>query len=817
MKKATPGIQRRDFLKILGIGTAITASWAYMGDSVFAQIPFEEERLPYFLDNEDSDYQLDEGTGLGKGTTNWAPRIALDAANMPWVTWVSRRDGVDRILLTSFDGTSFGEEIVLSAEGVIAGQPAIVSAGDSVAVAWVEDTADGWKIQFQWFKGGVAQGNVLTIGDWKGLVNWHPALAAASDGTVWITWEQKQPDGPFKIRARQISGQNLSVGVEVSPTEAGDCLRPSVAVDKKGKVWFAWDQEMSAGCKAVYIRSFEWSKDAFGRQLVEQESVAKLQSPVRVSWHPALNVAPALAVDDENQLWIAWHSNRKDNDQWDIPRWIYLRCYKDGKLYQTASPQAYMDLTKEGTDQGFEFPRLVCAPDGKVIITGRPSQNFCLQFYQGDQWSKLYRLPKDGWGGRGKHLDAVMDNTGALWVVRRDLGKNLLQKISAVSNGKAVKTKLIACTEEKTAAPALVNLPKKHSWDPIVEAEGIPASLYTYYGNIHGHTWMSDGTGDVDEYYINHRDCCGDDFCALSDHDSFVGRTINQNEWEMQKEWAQHFNNPGQFITLFAQEWTTARYPKGAGHKNIYSLDPEVPLFDHLQKEYRTSKDIYPLLRQYGCIAIPHHVGWTGTDWDMCDRDITPVVEIISNHGAFEYEGNEPIPHRGNIPGHFAQDGLALGKRFGFIGGSDTHGLIWHHRAGWTRNNLRSGLACVLAPELTRESIFEAIQKRHTFATTGVKCRLDFRVNNYIMGDEFTTNESKVQIKAQVDSPQDIKWVTVVKNNKDLYKAGAAGYTPKLTINDPEVDEGENWYYLRVEFENGEMAWSSPVWVTRKV
>ena len=30
---------------------------------------------------------------------------------------------------------------------------------------------------------------------------------------------------------------------------------------------------------------------------------------------------------------------------------------------------------------------------------------------------------------------------------------------------------------------------------------------------------------------------------------------------------------------------------------------------------------------------------------------------------------------------------------------------------------------------------------------------------------------------------------------------------------DNDVGPGEHWYYVRVEQQNGELAWSSPIWV----
>ena len=36
------------------------------------------------------------------------------------------------------------------------------------------------------------------------------------------------------------------------------------------------------------------------------------------------------------------------------------------------------------------------------------------------------------------------------------------------------------------------------------------------------------------------------------------------------------------------------------------------------------------------------------------------------------------------------------------------------------------------------------------------------------------------------------------------------------SVEDYSMLEGENRYYIRVEQEDGSMAWSSPVWVTRE-
>jgi hypothetical protein len=429
----------------------------------------------------------------------------------------------------------------------------------------------------------------------------------------------------------------------------------------------------------------------------------------------------------------------------------------------------------------------------------------------------MYRLPSTGdWGGRGQFLDAAFDKAGDMWVVRRDWGANVLQKISGLSQEHA-KPELKESTEAKDAAPKLVNIhtaPRR--WEPLKELEGIDTPLNIYYGDIHGHTRMSDGVGDVDEYFYTRRDYYEDDFAALTDHDNFVRLPIFPSGWEYQKALMKHFNNPGRFVTVFSQESTTARYPRAYGHKNIYGLNEDMKLLDHTMPEYNTSQKMNKAVKEMNALIFPHHTGWIGTDWENADEEIQTLAEICSNHGVFEFPGNKPITHRGNVKGCFIQDGLARGLKFGLIGGSDSHGLIWHHHAGWKRDCNRTGLAAVLAPELTPEAILDAMRKRRTFATTGIKVRVDFRVNNHLMGSEFESADGKLEISADLAGREDIKWATVVKDNEDLYIYGGDGYTTRFTIDDEIPADGKwHYYYLRVEYEGPEMAWSSPIWVKR--
>ncbi len=790
-------MKRREFLLQASLVIGGTVVWRHGGNGALAQVPWEDERDSLPL-GEETDPAIDWSRPLGTGRRDHSPRVALGPGGEVHLAWVAQEDGAERVYLTRWTGNGFAEPVAASEPGRLCGEPALATANGEPVVVYTERSGNAWHV----VAGRLAEGSL----QWTELARvpvlegsaWAPAIAVNGQG-VWVAWEEIRGE-TGRIMVTRLSGGKALPAFAASPSTAREPRRPSLAPAMNGGVWVAWDEATHSGGRSVFLRRIDADTGT--------------DEPIRITHHPAASIAPALATDTRGRVWVAFTSNRLGEDKWDIPRWIYTRCWDGRELLEPAGPPVMRNLAKEGTDQSFEMPRVLCAPDGKVVVSGRPSHNFCLQWYHGDGWSPLYRLPRDGWGGRGRILDMALDGDGALWVVRRDLNVNVLERLPGFV-GNTREPALKPCTEAANAAPALLNIVRApRRWPAIEAAEGIDAPLNAYFGDLHGHTYMSDGVGDIDEYFYTRRDYYEDDFASLTDHDYFVGLPLTLLGWEKQKALTDLYNREGSFVTLFGQEWTTARYPRGGGHKCIYSTNPAIPLFDHT-RGYGTTEQLYAALREWPALVFPHHTGWTGTDWEQADPAIQTLAEIVSNHGCFEYQGNTPIAHRGGAQGCFLQDGLARGLRFGFIGGSDSHGLLWHHHAGWKRDCNRTGLAAVLAPELTRDAVFEALRRRRTYATTGNKPRLDFRVNNHLMGDEFVYTDGPLEIRAEIAAREDIRWIHVVRNNETWYTYGGEGYTSRWSVTDDDPPGGTAWYYLRVVFETGDMAWSSPVWATR--
>jgi hypothetical protein len=64
-----------------------------------------------------------------------------------------------------------------------------------------------------------------------------------------------------------------------------------------------------------------------------------------------------------------------------------------------------------------------------------------------------------------------------------------------------------------------------------------------------------------------------------------------------------------------------------------------------------------------------------------------------------------------------------------------------------------------------------------------------------------------------VDGTSNISRVTIVRNEEDYQVCEPKSKTWKQTFTDEKPLDGENRYYVRVEQDDGNMAWSSPVWV----
>jgi hypothetical protein len=104
------------------------------------------------------------------------------------------------------------------------------------------------------------------------------------------------------------------------------------------------------------------------------------------------------------------------------------------------------------------------------------------------------------------------------------------------------------------------------------------------------------------------------------------------------------------------------------------------------------------------------------------------------------------------------------------------------------------------------------MRARHAYAATD-NIIVDTRIGDHIMGDVFKSGEIPV-LKVKVQGTDRIARVTVIKNNTFVHTVEPGGSSATFEYRDSDIKPGESYYYVRVEQTAGQLAWSSPIWVT---
>ncbi|MCD6364798.1 MAG: DUF3604 domain-containing protein [Planctomycetes bacterium] len=380
---------------------------------------------------------------------------------------------------------------------------------------------------------------------------------------------------------------------------------------------------------------------------------------------------------------------------------------------------------------------------------------------------------------------------------------------------------------------------------PVVVLKDAP-EYRLYFGELHCHTEIScDGCGTLDDFYRFARDTAGLDFAAATDHMTWAGnrtgfethpsahpdddRSKRTQVWRATAEAARRYHQPGRFVTFLGTEADTTGL---AGHRNVYFPDDEAEQVNY--PAWPPPKDFLSRwVKGRKVMVIPHHppIAWgagifpngDGLQFSDLDDEVQPVVEIYSRHGTSEFLNN-PRPLRGQIPGCFAQDMLAAGHHFGFIGGSDSHqanpGSSRSDGGPFKTLQYRSGLAAVWARELTRESIWEAIFARRCFATSYPRFVLRFQVNDLFMGQAGIAEYPR-RVRIWLASPVDVNQIELIRNNETIHVFAKGGHEVAIEGEmafDDEEPSGrmEDFYYVRVTSRGGERAWASPIFARRQ-
>jgi len=318
-------------------------------------------------------------------------------------------------------------------------------------------------------------------------------------------------------------------------------------------------------------------------------------------------------------------------------------------------------------------------------------------------------------------------------------------------------------------------------------------AFHVYFGDLHNHTSFSDGAGTPDQAWAQAR-ASGADFLAVTDHRN----RLSDSEWAEILAGADASTSAG-FVAISGFELGA-----GIGHLNVYgtssfpdlSLDGPA-LYDWIAGQSAIAQWNHPLRASQN---FDDFASWSPT------RDAAIDLLEVVNHSA-----------SGTNPGYESSYVLALDKGWHVMpsANKDTHDTTWI-----IGNGLRTAL---LAPELTRQALYDAIRARRGYATTDQDLIVGFSVAGAVMGSVTAQTAGACPVSVHVEDPDAASGEVIAK--VEIVTTGGtvvAAQTGSGRILDwaTTVDSvAGRYYYVRVWERSTPIdspkktAWTAPVWL----
>lgn len=297
-----------------------------------------------------------------------------------------------------------------------------------------------------------------------------------------------------------------------------------------------------------------------------------------------------------------------------------------------------------------------------------------------------------------------------------------------------------------------------------------------YWGDLHGQSGESVGINTALQYFEFARDRA---FLDVTSHQANDFQ-VNKSFWANLNEITAEFQEDHRFVTFPGYEWSGNTGV--GGDRNVYYREEGWPIHrsshallpdkSDIDDDANDAKVLFEKLTGKDAVVYAHIGGrWADISFSH-DPKLEHGLEIHSAWGTFEW---------------LMKDAFKLGYRSGVVCNSDGHkgrpgasypGASWAFSA-------YGGLTCFIAEKLTRDGIFEAIRRRHTYGTTGNRLHLDVRakfktggtiferdpavfpetssseVSEAIMGDIVQTKDKSVNFSIEVISGTPIESIQV--------------------------------------------------------
>ena len=367
------------------------------------------------------------------------------------------------------------------------------------------------------------------------------------------------------------------------------------------------------------------------------------------------------------------------------------------------------------------------------------------------------------------------------------------------------------CFEKGFAAAYLKAYSKAEGCEPGEVTQAVFTEKFTpdwnvYFGQLHAHTNLSDGTGSVEEAFDHASKVENLDFFAVTDHsDSFDnadageiakdGRSISA-DWAAGKQAAASVTNED-FVGLFGFEMTWPE-DKQLGHISTFNSPGWQTRDQEDFENVPTALEHYykALTTVPGSVSQFNHPDTIHGDFERFDHyspqydAVISLLEVAGEDGAVDCEYYH----------------LALDKGWHVAPTNNQN----NHNGQW--GDASRARTVILAETLTEEALYDAMKDRRVYATQDSDLTVYYTLNGAVMGSILPKSE-EAEITVFLSDPTDeaIGNVEVVTDGGEVIDSAYVG-TPSQVL-ELSVPGGYNYYYLRITQPDGDVAVTAPVWM----
>jgi hypothetical protein len=752
--------------------------------------------------------------------------VAVDAQGRAWVFYSAQRSGNFDIYARSAraDGT-LSAEIQLTKD----------AGTDIFPVATADSTGRVW-VAWQGFRNNNLE--ILTsvqTGDNfspEALVSvslasdWDPAIAAAADGEVAISWDTYDK-GDYDVYVRRVRFTDqigLDDPIAVAATVNFEA-RSSLAFDGQNRLWIAYE-----------VAGSKWGKDfgaydTTGNPLYSDHTIQVRCLVGNDIYTTVDDVARVLPGTPAARLFGPTTPNS-------------FTPQPDPTLAQKRQANANIGPP---TGPRNSFPRLAVDSEGTVYLafreiagTGLSASHATGGLSVGSIWvGQMVYFDGNQWHGPGVlgFTDAVSDNRPSMVALapgRLLIAHSTDHRLSpTVVNGTPqtdgvssdiFQSELTVSRTQKAPALQKIGLVTPDPPDPSAAAEAAAATLSRSYqptvngqklqlirGDFHRHSEISfDGRGDgplVDSYryYI---DAASLGWAGCCDHDDGEAREYT---WWLIQKFTDAYQLGTKFVPMYYYE-RSVNYPEG--HRNVVFSKrgirtlPRLPVSaaDSAPTPAPDTNMLYAYLQFFGGLSAPHTSATDqGTDWRNSNPAVETFVEI--------YQGDRQDYEMPGAPrSNTAADSISGYEAAGYVSAALGKGIQLGFEASSDHISTHISFTNIWATAPTRAAIMDAMRKRHLYGSTD-NILADFRSGTHFMGECFSTTTAPV-FTVRLWGTAPFQNVSLVKDNLVVYST-SGDRALSFSYVDASAQKGKtSYYYVRGLQTDGQIVWVSPMWVT---